>query len=103
MLRPTSGDGNSILDSRTDIELRRMADQARRNAELEQQRSIANSPEARIRIWEQRHQLSLPINPEHRLIDVIADATALTRAQVLEELRMRMEGRPFLRGAETGP
>ena len=46
-----------------------------------------------IRIWEQRHQIDLPRNPEHQLIGVIADATALTRAQVLEEQRMRAEVR----------
>ena len=92
MSRPSPSDSFS-RDLQHEAEHRRLEQEARRAAELIQQTSIANSPEARIRIWEQRHQITLPRNPEHQLIDVIADATALTRAQVLEEQRVRAEDR----------
>ena len=82
-------DDSLIRDPRETAVLRRLEQEGRRQAERAEQQSIANSPEARIRIWERRHELSLPGNPKHALIDVIADATALTRVQVLEEQRTR--------------
>ena len=78
-----------IRDTRETAAARQLEQEGRRQAELAEQQSTANSPEARIRIWERRHELSLPKNPEHALIDVIAAATALTRIQVLEEQRTR--------------
>lgn len=92
MSRNAPGDSFS-RDPMADAEHRRLEQEARRSAELIQQTLATNSPEARIRIWEQRHQIDLPRNPEHQLIGVIADATALTRAQVLEEQRLRAEAK----------
>jgi hypothetical protein len=93
--------GDSLgRDFHNEAEHRRLEQEARRAAELIQQTLVTNSPEARIRIWEQRHQITLPRNPEHQLIDVIADATALTRAQVLEEQRLRAEVRATTRAGQ---
>jgi hypothetical protein len=61
----------------------------RRRAELEDQRSSGNPPDVRIRAWEKVHGLQLPSDPEHPVLDVIAIATRLTMAEVLEEQRAR--------------
>ena len=54
-----------------------------------EQRSSNNTPGFRIRLWEKRHQLALPLSTAHPLIDVIATATELTRKDVEEELQKR--------------
>jgi hypothetical protein len=89
----TSPSDSLSRELHNEAEHRRLEQESRRAADLIQQTLATNSPEARIRIWEQRHQLSLPRNPEHQLVNVIADATALTRAQVIEEQRVRAEAR----------
>ena len=61
----------------------------RRQHELSEQHSPANAPADRIRIWERLHQLSLPINPAHRLLQVIATATGLSFEEVQAEQRER--------------
>lgn len=96
MSRITPGDSFS-RDLQNEAEHRRLEQEARRAAELIQQTLETNTPEARIRIWEQRHQITLPRNPEHQLIGVIANATALTRMQVLEEQRLRAEAKATTR------
>lgn len=60
-----------------------------RRQELAELRSGLNSPEVRIRAWEKIHQLRLPSDPEHPVLDVIAISTRLTLAQVQEEQRTR--------------
>ena len=93
MNKISPGDAFIVRDYRAEMALRQREDDERRKAELAEQTSTVKTAEARIRIWEQRHHLTLPHNPEHRLIDVIAGATALTRAEVLEEQRQRAESR----------
>jgi hypothetical protein len=61
----------------------------RRRQELAQQRSDLNPPEVRIRMWEKVHQLRLPSDPTHPILDVIAISTRLTLAEVREEQRTR--------------
>jgi hypothetical protein len=61
----------------------------KRRQELVQQRSELNSPEVRIRTWERVHQLRLPADPAHPILDVVAIGTRLTLAQVREEQRAR--------------
>jgi len=61
----------------------------RRQQELLEQRSSANTPASRIRLWEQLHQINLPRSPSHRLIDVIAAQTDLTSEDVRSEQRLR--------------
>ncbi|HTC17059.1 MAG TPA: hypothetical protein VK695_14760 [Steroidobacteraceae bacterium] len=61
----------------------------RRRLELAEQRSDLNPPDVRIRTWEKVHQLRLPSDPEHPILDVIAISTRLTLAEVQEEQRTR--------------
>jgi hypothetical protein len=61
----------------------------KRRRELAEQRSDLNSPDVRIRTWEKLHQLRLPSDPAHPILDVIAVGTRLTLAEVQEEQRTR--------------
>ena len=61
----------------------------RRQRELAEQRSDANTPDVRIRAWEKLHGLRLPSDPAHPILDVIAVSTRLTLAQVREEQAAR--------------
>ena len=61
----------------------------KRRRELAEQCSELNPPEVRIRTWEKVHQLRLPADPSHPILDVIAISTRLTLADVREEQRMR--------------
>jgi hypothetical protein len=61
----------------------------KRRQELAEQRSDLNPPEVRIRTWEKLHQLRLPSDPAHPVLDVIAISTRLTLEQVREEQRTR--------------
>lgn len=55
---------------------------ARRLLELEELRSDLKSPQERIRAWERLHGLTLPLNPNHPILDAIAVKTRLTLQQV---------------------
>jgi hypothetical protein len=55
---------------------------AKRRGELEELRSDLNSPEQRVRAWERVHKLTLPLDPNHPILDVIAIKTRLTMEQV---------------------
>lgn len=68
--------------------------QQRRLEALAGQVSMANNPSERIRIWEEFHGLSLPGNPMHKLLRVIAAATDLQLEQVREVQRQRQSGAP---------
>ena len=61
----------------------------KRRQELAQQRSELNPPEVRIRTWERIHQLRMPSDPAHPILDVIAVSTQLTLEEVREEQRAR--------------
>lgn len=61
----------------------------RKRRELAEQRSDANAPDVRIRAWERLHELRLPSDPAHPVLDVIAVSTRLTLAQVREEQAAR--------------
>jgi len=61
----------------------------KRRQELVEQRSELNPPHVRIRTWERIHQLRLPSDPAHPILDVIAVNTHLTLEDVREEQRMR--------------
>ena len=61
----------------------------KRRQELAQRRSELNPPEVRIRTWERIHQLRMPSDPAHPILDVIAISTRLTLEEVREEQRMR--------------
>jgi hypothetical protein len=61
----------------------------RRRQELAEMRSDVNPPDVRVRAWEKLHQLRLPSDPAHPILDVIAVSTRLTLAEVQEEQRTR--------------
>jgi hypothetical protein len=61
----------------------------KRRQELAEMRSALNPPDVRIRTWERVHQLRLPSDPAHPVLDVIAVSTRLTLAEVREEQRTR--------------
>jgi hypothetical protein len=61
----------------------------KRRQELAEQRSDLNPPDVRIRTWERIHQLRMPSNPAHPILDVIAVSTRLTLEEVREEQRTR--------------
>jgi hypothetical protein len=61
----------------------------KRRLELAEQRSDLNPPEVRIRLWEKVHELRLPSDPMHPILDVIAVSTRLRLEEVQEVQRMR--------------
>jgi hypothetical protein len=70
--------------------LRRQAEAAeRRELALLEQNAPMSPPEARVRAWERLHQLGLPKDPAHRALEVIAEKTGLTLAQLHEVQRER--------------
>jgi hypothetical protein len=92
--RPDFNAGESVADQRARIAFEQAEREERKQAELVELSSIRNSPGDRIRLWERRHGLALPRDPNHRLLDVIAVATDLELAQVLEEQRLRRPATP---------
>jgi hypothetical protein len=60
-----------------------------RRTQLTEQRSNLNAPNVRIRIWEKVHELRLPLDPMHGIVDVVAAATGLTLSQVRQEQQVR--------------
>jgi hypothetical protein len=65
----------------------------RRRTDLAEQCSRLKTAEERIRIWERIHEVTLPRDPAHRLVEIIAANTGLTHADVLDEQRRRAETR----------
>jgi hypothetical protein len=61
----------------------------RRRNDLAEQSSRLKSAEERIRIWERIHEVTLPRDPAHRLVEIIAANTGLTDAEVLDEQQRR--------------
>lgn len=60
-----------------------------RRTTLEQQYAAINSADLRIRAWERAHQLRMPVDPLHPVLEAIAAATRLTLTEVREEQRLR--------------
>jgi hypothetical protein len=58
-----------------------------RQLELEELRSDLNSAERRVRTWEKLHGLSLPRDPDHPILDLIASKTRLTLQEVQDVQR----------------
>ena len=61
----------------------------RRRTDLAEQCSRLKTAEERIRIWERIHEVTLPRDPAHRLVDIIAANTGLTGADVRDEQTRR--------------
>jgi hypothetical protein len=82
----------SVAEHRARLEHEQEIAQQRRAEALAGQVSIANTPSARILIWEQLHGLPLPRSPDHKLLKVIAAATDLQIEQVQEVQKLRVAG-----------
>jgi len=89
---PFAGEPSSEFRER--LARQQAAASERRQQALTEQASTLNTPQARIRIWEQLHAIALPRDTAHRLIGVIAAHTGLTVAQVREEQVQRAAGPP---------
>jgi hypothetical protein len=61
----------------------------RRRMDLAEQSSRLKTAEERIRIWERIHEVTLPKDPAHRLVDIIAANTGLLDSDVREEQQRR--------------
>lgn len=79
------------MDFRARLAHQQAENAERRKFDLAEQSSRLKSAEERIRIWERLHEVPMPRDPEHRLIDIIASNTGLTSAEVRDEQRRRAE------------
>jgi hypothetical protein len=90
MGRPSS---SATEDPMMDFRARLVHQQAeaaeRRRLDLAEQSSRLKTAEERIRIWERIHEVTLPKDPAHRLVDIIAANTGLMTADVHEEQQRR--------------
>ena len=75
------------------IALEHAALQADKDFRLAEQRSAATPPATRISLWEARHGLSLPRDPNHPLMGIIAESTGLDVAEVIAECQRRAQAR----------
>ena len=95
--KPNQAPGRSISpggdDPMMDFRARLVHQQAeaaeRRRMDLAEQSSRLKTAEERIRIWERIHEVTLPRDPAHNLIDIIATNTGLTDADVRDEQQRR--------------
>jgi hypothetical protein len=88
--RPSSAELNIDYRARRALEEAERAE--RKRQELQEQCSELNSAHVRVRAWERVHGLRLPADATHPILRVIAAATRLTLAEVLEEQRARVVG-----------
>ena len=61
----------------------------RRRLDLAEQSSRLKTAEERIKIWERIHEVALPRDAAHNLVDIIAANTGLTEADVRDEQQRR--------------
>jgi hypothetical protein len=77
------------LDHRARIERAQLEAAERRTQALIEQRSTQNTPAQRVRAWERLHQVSLPKDPAHAVLRVVAKQTGMALADVREVQRVR--------------
>ena len=68
----------------------------RRRLDIAEQSSRLKTAEERIRIWERIHEVTLPRDPAHRLVEIIATNTGLTDADVRDEQQRRASARAIV-------
>ena len=91
---PLSIPGESPGDYRERAAQRQAELETRRRRELVEQCSTHIPAADRIRIWERLHQVALPRDPGHRLVEVIAAQTALTTDDIHQEQLARWPAPP---------
>lgn len=84
---PTPGEG--IEDYRNRLQRLKAEAAEWRQKQIDEQSSPLNSPCVRIKAWERLHQLELPRDPAHRLVDIIATNTGLSADEVRAEQTLR--------------
>jgi hypothetical protein len=89
----TAQAGESTADYRTRMARLQAEALEHWQKQLAEQSSVLNSPSDRIRVWERRHQIDLPRDPGHRLIELIAANTGLSAEDVYAEQRLRAQAR----------
>jgi hypothetical protein len=98
MGRPSVQSGEDpMMDFRARLIHQQAENAERRRHDLAEQSSRLKSAEERIRIWERIHEVGLPRDSAHRLVDIIAANTGLTEADVRDE----QQRRAALRAAAT--
>jgi hypothetical protein len=90
---PIQPSDDPTMDFRARLAHQQAENAERRRFDLAEQSSRLKTAEERIRIWERLHEVTLPRDPEHRLIAIIAANTNLTTEDVLEEQRRRAEAK----------
>jgi hypothetical protein len=87
----TAPSDDPTMDFRARLAHQQAENAERRKFDLAEQSSRLKSAEERIRIWERLHEVNLPRDPQHRLIEIIAGNTGLSAAEVREEQRRRAD------------
>lgn len=89
-LRPVAPTGEDpMMDFRARLVHQQAEAAERRRFDLSEQSSRLKTAEERIRIWERIHEVTLPRDSSHRLVEIIAANTGLTDAEVRDEQRRR--------------
>jgi hypothetical protein len=87
------GSDDLTMDFRARLMHQQAENAARRKLDLAAQSSRLNTADERIRIWERLHEVHLPRDPAHRLVEIIAANTGLTDQDVRDEQCRRAEAR----------
>jgi hypothetical protein len=85
---PPPGD-DSMMDFRARLVHQQAEAAERRRLDLAEQSSRLKTAEERIRIWERIHEVTLPRDTAHNLVEIIAANTGLTEADVRDEQQRR--------------
>jgi len=88
--RPSIPSGEDpMMDFRARLVHQQAEAAERRRTDLAEQCSRLKTAEERIRIWERIHEVTLPRDPAHRLVEIIATNTGLTDADIRDEQQRR--------------
>jgi len=85
---PPTGD-DPMMDFRARLVHSQAEAAERRRLDLAEQSSRLKTAEERIRIWERIHEVTLPRDSAHNLVEIIATNTGLTEADVRDEQQRR--------------
>jgi hypothetical protein len=86
--RPSSPE-DPMMDFRARLVHQQAEAAERRRVDLAEQSSRLKTAEERIRIWERIHEVNLPKDPAHRLVEIIATNTGLSDSDVRDEQQRR--------------
>jgi hypothetical protein len=86
----TRGDlSDAALERRQRIAAEQAALAERKQRDLVRQTAMESTPETRIDLWERRHGMRLPRDPQHPVLQFVAASTGLLLEQVHEEQQRR--------------